>query len=141
MAALNGAKNALCNAFSPSPSVNLILNYHCLAINSGATGPFRMELQGKCMETVFIERFTHLAHQVQVVMQIMDSIQARTENFLGAVQVMQVSTREIAAGVATAGFIERRLIFLVFGILDLDVAKTGKQPAITRIAGRHHAIE
>ena len=36
--------------------------------------PFRVELQGERVETVFIQRFAHLAHQVQVVMQVVDGI-------------------------------------------------------------------
>nr|GEU28151.1 hypothetical protein [Tanacetum cinerariifolium] len=98
-------------------------------------------LGGPCVEAVFVERFAHLAHDVEVVVQVVDGVEARTEDFLGAVQVVQIRAREIAAGVARAGGVQRLLVLLVARVLDLDVAKARKQPAVAGVPGRHHAVE
>ena len=37
--------------------------------------------------------------------------------------------------------VERRNVVAVLGITNLDVAKSREQPAITGVAGGHHAIE
>ena len=55
--------------------------------------------------------------------------------------MVQIGAREVAAGVAAAGLVQRRLVFLVLGVLDLDVAKTGEQPAIAGVTRRHDAVE
>src|ERR1700737_253302 len=49
----------------------------------------------------------HFAHQFQVVVQIVNGIELRAENFTGAMQMMQIAASEMAAGVARAGFVER----------------------------------
>ena len=74
-------------------------------------------------------------------MQVVDRIEARAEDFVGSLQMMQVGSAEIAAGVAVATLIERARIGAVAGVSYLDVAVTRVQPAVARIARRQHAVE
>jgi len=52
-----------------------------------------VELQRPRVEAVLVERVAHLLHDVQVVVQIVDGVQARAEDFLGAVQMVQTRPR------------------------------------------------
>src|SRR5690606_6557976 len=99
------------------------------------------ELHNKCSETSFFYRQSHLLHQVQVIMQVMNGVQLCAQNLAGTMQMMQVGAREVATGVTTASLIQWLLIILEPRILDLDIAKTRKQPAVTGITRWHHAIE
>ena len=67
-------------------------------------------------------RFAQLAHQHLVVVQVMQRVELRAEDFADAVQVVQVGAREVAAGVAVAALVERARVVLVLRVLDLDVA-------------------
>src|SRR3546814_20689343 len=71
----------------------------------------------------------------------MQRIQARTRDFVGALQMMQVGPGEMAASVAGAGGIQRPGVVAVARIAYLDVAEAREKPAIARIAGGHDAIE
>ena len=44
--------------------------------------PRRVKFQCKCMEAVSIDRVPHFTHQLQVIVQVVNRIQARTQNFL-----------------------------------------------------------
>ena len=74
-------------------------------------------------------------------MQVMYRVQARTEDFLEAVQVVQVAATEMLASITSAFRIQRARVQLVLRVLDLDVAILGEQHAVARVARRHHAIE
>src|SRR5690606_20250184 len=54
-----------------------------------------------------IERLAHLAHQVQVEMQVVHSVEAGTENLVALVEVPQVGPRVVATGVAAAFRVDR----------------------------------
>ena len=71
----------------------------------------------------------------------MDGVELCAQDFADTVQMVQVGAAEILTGVAGAAFINRTLVEFVFGVFDFQIAKTGKQPAVTRIAGRHDAVE
>jgi hypothetical protein len=52
--------------------------------------PVGVELQAEGMEAVSVDRVADLLHQVQVIVQVVDGVQARTQDLLRAVQVVQV---------------------------------------------------
>src|SRR5688572_22448380 len=61
-------------------------------------------------------------HELQVVVQVVDGVEPRAEDFVASVEVAQVGAGEIAAGVAGAGGIERAGIRLVSGVADVHHA-------------------
>src|ERR1041385_4916414 len=67
----------------------------------------REELAREGLEGLRLDRRAHLAHQLLVVMQVVDRVQARGEDLAAAIQVVQVGAGIIAAGVAGAARIER----------------------------------
>ena len=78
-------------------------------------------------------RLTHLAHEVQIKVKVMDSREVGAKNFLDFLQVIQVAAREcwpvisMVSGIAdraVAGGIDRPEIIPVAGIADLQIAKT-----------------
>jgi len=101
---------------------------------SSKTGPKRLKLAR-------INAGPDLAHQLQVVVQIMQGIQPRTQNLARAVQVVQISAREVTAGGAVAALIDRQVFIFVPRITQLQITVTREQPAITCIASWHHTVE
>ena len=61
-----------------------------------------MEAETEAGEVALLDRGTHLRHQRLVIEQVVDGVQPRTENLADAMQMMQVGTSEIMAGVAGA---------------------------------------
>src|SRR3546814_8914488 len=55
--------------------------------------------------------------------------------------MMQIGPGKMSASVAMAAWVQRAGIVAIAGIAYLDVPVAGKQPAISRIAGRHDAVE
>ena len=88
-----------------------------------------------------IERLARLSHQVHVVVQVVDAREHRAEHFAATVEVVQVSAREVLAGVARTAHVGRRLIRFVARVAQLEVTEAREQVAVARIARRHHAIE
>jgi hypothetical protein len=60
-------------------------------------------------ERLRLNGFADIAHQFEVVMEIVNRIELGAKNFADPMQVMQVAAGEVAAGVATAAFVERAL--------------------------------
>src|SRR5262245_26622350 len=50
--------------------------------------------------------FTQLAHQGLVIVEVVQGIESRAEDFVHFLQVMQVAAREARAGVAGAGLVQ-----------------------------------
>src|SRR6266540_5055333 len=71
----------------------------------------------------------------------MYGIEPRTENFVDALQMMQVRAAQVASVVAGAGRVERSRVGAMAGVADLDVPVACEQPAVARIAGGQHAVE
>ena len=59
-------------------------------------------------------------------MQVVQGVEPRACNLVGALQMMQVGQGKILAGVATTARIEWAGVIAVFGVTDLDVAEPGK---------------
>src|SRR6185295_4296510 len=81
------------------------------------------------------------AHELEVVMQVVDGVEARAEDLVAAIEMAQVGAREIATGVAGAGRIERPRVGVVGGVADVHHALRGEQVTVARMARRHHAVE
>src|SRR6185436_16233887 len=81
------------------------------------------------------------AHQLEVIVQVVDGIESRTQDFIASIEVTQVGTGEIPAGVAGARRVEGTGVRLVGGIADVDHALRGEQVPVARVARRHHAVE
>src|ERR1700693_1641002 len=92
-------------------------------------------------ERVLAYRPAELAHERQVVMKVVQRVQTRAQDLVGALQVVQVRAAEVAAGVTTAVRIERPGIAAVPGIANLDIAMACVQPAVARVARWQHAVE
>src|SRR6185503_11171949 len=60
------------------------------------------------------------AHQLLVIVQVMQRVQTRAEYLVRALQVMQIRAREIAAGVTLAGGIDRAQVIAIARIAQLD---------------------
>ena len=52
--------------------------------------PIPVELRPEQFETVFADRMAHFVHQLQVVMQIVDRAELRTQYFADTAQMMQI---------------------------------------------------
>ena len=60
--------------------------------------------------------------KLQVIVQIVDGVEAGTENLVDALQVVQIGPREVAAGVAATFRIERA------GVLAVARVATNRSP-------------
>src|SRR3546814_4208524 len=112
-----------------------------LSVLFNTSSPFAYKICPPLVVTAGGDGLAHLLHDGQVKMQIMQRIQARTRDFVGALQMMQVGPGEMAASVAGAGGIQRPGVVAVARIAYLDVAETREKPAIARIAVGNDALE
>ena len=67
------------------------------SVTSNTTSPVCLELRPECSKRACVERLAHLAHQVQVVVQVVDGGQHGAQHFAAAVQVVQVGSGETVA--------------------------------------------
>src|SRR5207244_5409738 len=67
--------------------------------------------------------------------------QARAEDLVRFLQVVEVRAGETPAGIARALFIERAGSVAMARVADLEIAVAREEPAVPRIARRQHAIE
>src|SRR5674476_1151623 len=105
------------------------------------SGTHPPESRREISECTRFDRCADFTHQLLVVMQVVDGVEARAEYLVEAVQMVQVSTGEVAAGVAGALPVQRAQVQPVLRVLDLDVAKPGEQHAVARVACRQYTIE
>src|SRR5712691_3361812 len=86
-------------------------------------------------------RVAQLAHERLVVVQVVQGIEPRAEDLVHPLQVMQVAAREMGAGVAGAGAVQRPRVVAVAGVADLDVAVAGEEPAVAGVSRGKDAVE
>src|SRR6187455_265445 len=82
-------------------------------------------------------RFDRLAqglHEGEVVSEVVDGVEAGAQDLVRPVQMVQVTSTEVGAGVASAGFVERLRIEPVARVLDLHVAEAREEPAVACVA-------
>src|SRR5688572_20434560 len=104
-------------------------------------GPVGVEGGPPGGESACLDGRAHLPGEVEVEVEVVQRVQARAQDLVGPVQVVQVGPREVAARMAAAGGIERTGVVAVPRVLDLHVAESGEEPAVPRVAGRHDAVE
>ena len=81
------------------------------------------------------------AHQLEVVVQVVDGEEARTERLLALEEVMQVAAAVALAGGAAAGRVERRVGELVLGAGEPHPAASGEGGALPGQRGGDDAVE
>src|SRR5258706_16243600 len=79
-------------------------------------------------------------HQIEIVIKVVPGIEARAEDFVHFLQMMQIRAREMAAGVTAARLVERADVFAVLRVPQLERAHARVNPAVARIARWQHAI-
>src|ERR1700716_3003988 len=88
-----------------------------------ATCAIGMESRDKHLKLAGIDHRTHAAHQLQIVMKIVDGIEPRPKYLSGAVQMIQVGTGKVATCITIASLVQRLCFVSVTRILDLDIAE------------------
>jgi len=101
----------------------------------------RRKQSGVIVQRPGLDGGAQLAHQRQVVMQVVDRGEARAEDLVDPLQVVQVRAREVPAGIAVAGGVERSRVVPMYRVADSDIAEAREEPAVTRIARGQHAVE
>src|SRR5438445_3360778 len=84
---------------------------------------------------------TQRAHQLEVEVQVVERVQAATQDLVAAVEVAQVGARVVAARIAGTIGIDRPEVGLVGAVADVDDPGRGEQMAVAGVAGWHHAVE
>src|SRR4249919_1049058 len=88
------------------------------------------------------DRRPHVRHQRFVVPQVVQCAEDRRQHLVAAIQVPQVRAAvAVAAGVATAPFLDRTQVRPVLCVADADDARPGEEVPVARVARRHHAVE
>src|SRR2546430_7854769 len=82
---------------------------------------------------------TQRAHQLQVEVQVVERVQAATQDLVAAVEVAQVGARVVAARIAGTIGIDRPEVGLVGAVADVDDPGRGEQMAVAGVAGSPYA--
>lgn len=112
------------------------------------------ELLAELGKRARIQRGAHLAHQVQVIVQVVNGCQHGSQHLAAAVQVVQIRARKALAparvpahaararaGVAGASRVDGAMVITMAGVAQFEVAKAREQRAVASIARGHDAIE
>ena len=88
-----------------------------------------MKLGDKIVVTIQINGSAYIAHQLLVIIKIVNGIQTRTGDLVDALQMMQITTRKMLAGITTTGFIKRLVssLYLALRIL-ISPKRVNSQP-------------
>ena len=93
------------------------------------------------LECAVIECVADFLHKVVVEPQIVHDEQPLRQHFTALEQVAQISAAEPLTGRALTAFFNRAVIGLVLGIHNVQDAVMREQMTVTRVAGRHNAVE
>src|SRR6476620_8140156 len=83
-----------------------------------------LERSGVSPQRVIADSLPQFGGERQIVMQVVNGVEPRPEDFIRSLQMMKVRSAEVAAGVAVAALIERIRVAAVAGVAYLDVAVT-----------------
>jgi len=76
----------------------------------GRSGHFQplatIKVRQKRVKGVITERFSHIRHQYLVMTKVVNSVELGTQHFITLIQMMQISAREVFAGVAITALID-----------------------------------
>src|SRR5687767_10371959 len=67
-----------------------------------ARGSFGRHARPVGREPAGLDRIAHLPHELQVVEEVVQGVEPGTQDLVGAMEVVQVPTREVLAGIAGA---------------------------------------
>src|SRR3954465_112948 len=81
-------------------------------------------------EASLFNGLANAGHQRLVIAQVVQRVEARTEDFIRFLEVKQVGARKAPAGVAVAALVQRPRVRAMAGVADLDVAMSREKPAI-----------
>ena len=102
---------------------------------SGAlASPFPVKAGDVVGECAGCDGVAQVAHQLLVIVQVVDGGQPRAEDLVKAVEVVQIAPGEIAAGVAGAGWIDGVRIFAILRLFDDQLAGAGEEAAVAGVA-------
>src|SRR5581483_7353297 len=94
------------------------------------------ELDRERGELIRLDRVAHPLHQLLVIAEVVDRVQARREDLAAAIQMMQIGPRIIPARIARAFGIERRRIIAMLRVADAYHAFAREQMPVARVARR-----
>ncbi len=100
-----------------------------------------IKLLFKRIKSLFKYRFSHLLHQIEIVVEIVYRSQSEIGEFFGTEEMAEVGSGVGLADHTVARRIDRKRILFVAGCFDGDFAKRGKERTVSGIACRHDAVE
>jgi hypothetical protein len=100
-----------------------------------------MELLPEIFEPAERYSLPNPPHGVKVKAQVMQRVKGGSGHLAGPIKMAQIGSRKGTAGIAPARRIDRPIVFGVLGVLDIYGSFTSEELAISRIPGRHHAVE
>jgi hypothetical protein len=90
---------------------------------------------------VFPDGLPYLAHEMTIIVKIMDRIQSVSQDLFRHKEMSQVASGKMGARVTPAIFINGSFIINVPGVLDCKPAIDCEKGAVAGIAGRHDTIK
>src|SRR4030095_10182125 len=104
----------------------------------------RCALRGKggaeAGQAISVDGGTQRSHERDVIMEVVNRVESRAQDFVDFLQVMETGPRKMTARVAGARVVERPGIGAMHRIADADVAESREEMPVARIARRQHAI-
>src|ERR1700694_886562 len=81
------------------------------------------------------------AHEPNVEVQVVDGVEPRAQDLVAAVEMAQVGTTVVAAGVTVAGGVDRRENVLGVAVADGYYPGRGEQVPVAGVTRRHDTVE
>ena len=96
----------------------------------------RQNIVVKRFKSPFNYGLTGAAHEAEIVGQIVDCIQTRTKYLVCTLQMMQISSRKMAAGIAIALRVEPLRVAAMDRVANSDDPLRGKKMAVAGVSRR-----
>ena len=107
----------------------------------GACGVVRDEIFPEILKSPGENVFPGGSGESDIKVQVVNTDEAEAENFLRFDQMPEIGAGEIPARIAATSFLDRRAVFRVGGIFEIDRPSGGKGGAISRQPGGKHTIK
>src|SRR5262249_48193795 len=105
------------------------------------SGPDPARRRGPDGERPFRERAPDLAHEVQIEVEIVHRRELGAEHLAREDEMAERPAAEARARVARTVVLDRTRIASVRGVADHQLALSGEQRTVPRVASREHAVE
>ena len=99
------------------------------------------EAADELLEPTGLDGLADLAHQLLVVVQVVDGVEPGTQDLAALVEVAQVGAGIVATGVAAAGLVDGAGVVGIAGIADAQQAVPGVEKAGAGVARGNDAVE